>query len=286
MAARRLASRPRLSRCCGTAPYDGPGSTLLPPLARLGLDLTFWRNWMVYTSLSQPPFLSEEFPSASQRVVLPREQCVEWCPPSDAAPGPSAAVESPHQPGLWLLRGALSSEQCGAVRAAVRALTRDHAVQGCDGVPVRAPCSPLAFGSGDPPAAQPAWEWFEYWPARCMVPLQPAAGVDRSFAQDELAALQSHNCTDAREWPALRELPAAGGRALRLLERMPVEAIAPFATRAALFVQLQALQRGAIVGAHVDEPGVGGEAIATAVIAGASEVRVGRQAGRGREGGK
>jgi len=37
----------------------------------------------------------------------------------------------------------------------------------------------------------------------------------------------------------------------------------------------QALQRGAIIHAHVDEPGVGGEAIATAVIAGASEVRVG-----------
>ena len=32
--------------------------------------------------------------------------------------------------------------------------------------------------------------------------------------------------------------------------------------------------RGAIIHAHVDEPGVGGEAIATAVIAGASEVRL------------
>ena len=232
----------RLSRCCSTVAYHAPGSTLLPPLARLGLDLTFWRNKMVYTSLTQPPFLSEEFPSASSeaRVVPPREHCVEWCPPSDAAPGLSAAVESPHQPGLWLLRGALTVEQCGAVAASVRALTRDDAVQGCDGVPVRAPCSPLAFGPGEPPPAQPAWEWFEYWPARCMVPLQPAAGVDGIFARDELAVLQSHNCTDAREWPSLQEVPGAGGDALRLLERMPQEAIAPFATRPALFVQLQA----------------------------------------------
>ena len=232
----------RLSRCCSTVAYHAPGSTLVPPLARLGVDLTFWRNKMVYTSLTQPPFLSEEFPSASSeaRVVPPREHCVEWCPPSDAAPGLSAAVESPHQPGLWLLRGALTVEQCGAVAASVRALTRDDAVQGCDGVPVRAPCSPLAFGPGEPPPAQPAWEWFEYWPARCMVPLQPAAGVDGIFARDELAVLQSHNCTDAREWPSLQEVPGAGGDALRLLERMPQEAIAPFATRPALFVQLQA----------------------------------------------
>ena len=48
---------------------------------------------------------------------------------------------------------------------------------------------------------------------------------------------------------------------------------APYPSRT--HVPRQALQRGAIIHAHVDEPGVGGEAIATAVIAGASEVRVG-----------
>ena len=40
-------------------------------------------------------------------------------------------------------------------------------------------------------------------------------------------------------------------------------------------MQLQALERGAVIAAHVDEPGVGGRAIATTVIAGASDVRVG-----------
>jgi len=240
MAATRL--RPRLARGCSSVAYHAPGSTLLPPLARLGLDLTFWRNKMIYTSLTQPPFLSEEFPTASARSVPPRDHCVEWCPPSDGSPGPSAAVESPHQPGLWLLRGALTAEQCQSVAASVRALTRDDAVQGYDGVPMRAPCSPFAFGPGEPPRAQPAWEWFEYWPARCMVPLQPVAGVDGRFAREELAVLQSHNCTDAREWPLLRELPGAGGEALRLLERTPLQMVAPFATRAALFVQLQAPQ--------------------------------------------
>ena len=44
------------------------------------------------------------------------------------------------------------------------------------------------------------------WPARFMVPLQPAAGVDVGFAQRWLAGLQSHNCTDAREWPMLIRL--------------------------------------------------------------------------------
>ena len=48
---------------------------------------------------------------------------------------------------------------------------------------------------------------------------------------------------------------------------------APYPSRT--HVPRQTLQRGAIIHAHVDEPGVGGEAIATAVIAGASEVRVG-----------
>ena len=199
---RRVRLLPHLSRRCSTVAYDGPGSTLLPPLARLGLDLTFWRNWIVYTSLTQPPFLSEEFPSASQSAVLPREQCVEWCPPKDAAPGPSAAVESPHQPGLWLLRGALTTEQCAAVAASVRALTRNHAVQGCDGVPVRAPCSPLAFGPGDPPPAQPAWEWFEYWPARCMVPLQPQQRVSKHLVPTR--HFEAHP-------PALKPHPLANG---------------------------------------------------------------------------
>ena len=64
--------RPRLARCCSSVAYHAPGSTLLPPLARLGLYLTFWRNKLIYTSLTQPPFLSEEFPTASARSVPPR----------------------------------------------------------------------------------------------------------------------------------------------------------------------------------------------------------------------
>ena len=94
-----------------------------------------------------------------------------------------------------------------------------------------------------------------------MLPLQPGGGVDPAFAANELAALHSHNCP-TRAWPALD--------ALRALERIPLERIAPFAGRPPLFVQLQALERGAVIAAHVDEPGVGGRAIATTVIAGAS----------------
>ena len=44
-------------------------------------------------------------------------------------------------------------------------------------------------------------------------------------------------------------------------------------TTAPLFMQLQSLERGAVIGAHVDEHDVGGRAIATTVIrGGVSEV--------------
>ena len=157
---------PRQSRRCSSAAtaaasWSGPGPSLVPPLARLGVDLTYWRNRMVYTSLTQPPFLSEEFPTASQGVVLPREQCVGWDPPASGTP-----VESEHQPGLWLLRGALSTAQCRAVAGAVRTLTREHAVQGDGGVPVRPPCSPFAFGpeGTERRTASAEWEWFKCTP--------------------------------------------------------------------------------------------------------------------------
>ena len=49
-----------------------------------------------------------------------------------------------------------------------------------------------------------------------------------------------------------------------------------FGGRAPLFLQLQSLQRGASIGAHVDEHDVGGRAIMTAVVAGGGgDVRVG-----------
>ena len=245
---------------------------------RLGLDAGYIRNWLVYTSLQQPTFLSEEFPSPNQRAVLPRDQCLRW-----REPEPPRPVEHPHQPGLWLLRGVLSPERCAAVASAVWTLTGGNAVMGHGGVPVRSPCEPAAFERAAAPAST-TFEWFEYWPARYMVPLQPEAGVDAAFAANELAGLHSHNCTDAREWPLLGEVPGEGGEALRLLERTPAERIGAFASRPPLFVQLQALQRGAVIGAHVDEPGVGGRAIATTVIAGASEVRVGGVAFVVREG--
>jgi hypothetical protein len=55
---------------------------------------------------------------------------------------------------------------------------------------------------------------------------------------------------------------------------MPGEAMpAAFGGRPPLFIQLQSLERGAVIGAHVDEHDVGGRAIATTVIrGGVSEV--------------
>ena len=110
-----------------------------------------------------------------------------------------------------------------------------------------------------------------------MLPLQPAMNpLDDGFRRGPLRALRSTNRTDAAGWPALGALAGAGGDALRALERAPPALLpAEFGARASLFVQLQGVAAGAAVTAHVDPPGVGGAAIATAVVAGASEVRVG-----------
>ena len=97
---------------------DGPGEAtrglLAALLAHAGVDLPYVKNRLIYTSLTQPLLLSEEFPSATQRVVYPRDQCLDWPAAAEAAAA-MAPVEHPDQPGLWLLRGALSTAECAAV---------------------------------------------------------------------------------------------------------------------------------------------------------------------------
>lgn len=221
--------------------------------------------------MSQPTFIGEEFPSAGDPVVIHPEQCLGW---HEADAG--VCHQHPFQPGLWLLRNALSDKQCEGIAAAVKRITNDHAIQGERGIPIRGPVNPVLLNTAVIPAPAKNWEWYEYGPARWMLPLQPTAGVDSAFALDSLSGLRSHNCTDARGWPSLANVGGSGGDALRYLEALPGLRIPEaFEGRQALFLQVQALQRGAEVGAHIDQHGVGGRAIATAVIYGESVVRVG-----------
>jgi len=236
-------------------------------------DYTYVRNRLVYLSLQQPAFIGEELPeSGERREIYPRDQCIPW--DLSALPQGRASL-NPHQPGLWAVPGALSPAECTSIVAAITSLTAGDAVQGVNGVPVRGPAAkplPQNVAMSD---ASSVWEWFEYGHARRMVPLQPSCGINTSFALGPLSLLQSHNSTDARCWPLLASIPGDGGEALRAVERLPLELIPDISGRPPLFLQLQALQRGACVGAHVDEADVGGRAIATVVIYGGSEVRVG-----------
>lgn len=237
------------------------------------VDPTYLRNRLVCISLSQSSFIGEEFQTDPSGLppVFPRDQCERW--DVDALRG--AAAQHPHQRGLWIFPGALSPDACADITSAVERLTGGHRVQGEQGVPVRAAAEKPPPAA--PPAEEAAWEWLSYGHARWMVPLQPAGGVCDAFARGPLSELHSHGCTDARSWPSLGSLGCGGGEALRALEGLPASAMADgFRGRPPLFLQLQRLQRGASIGAHVDQHQQGGRAIMTAVVSGGgSDVRVG-----------
>ena len=247
-------------------------SRLASWLQRQG-DLQYLKNRLIYLSLSQPSFIGEMFPSSDVHAVFPQDQCISW----DLSSLPQGSpTQHPWQPGLWAIPGALSASETDAISSTITHLTNGNRIQGGDGVPVRGPVLQPIDETAAAPSASIDWEWYSYGPARTMVPLQPIAGICDAFAIGPLSTLKSHNSTDARSWPRLTDLACSGGAALRRLEALPVEAIpSAFAGRPPLFLQVQGLERGAHIGAHIDQPDVGGRTIATAVITGGAMVRVG-----------
>ena len=239
--------------------------------AALRSDPTYVFNRLACLSNAQPALLSEEFAAGpADNHIYPREECVRW--ELSALPQREAS-QHPIQKGLWALPGALSESSCAQIVAEVASLTSNDQVQGAEGVAVQASAvAPLPLIA---PVAAMAWAWFKYGTGRWMLPLQPSLGVCESFARGPLSTLRSHNSTDARRWPRLSS--SVGGDALRALEALPSECMpSAFSERASLFLQVQRLQRGASIGAHVDEHDVGGRAIMTAVVSGGGgDVRVG-----------
>ena len=236
-------------------------------------ELVYVRNRLVSLSNTQPTLIGEEFPSASNgAAVFPRDMCEEW---DVGLLEPGVPAAHPDQDGLWFIPALLSQSEREGVVGSVSWLTEGDATQGKNGTPVQARCAPAAVAAAASTTPRATWGWFEYEPARWMVPLQPVGGVNTEFALGPLATLRSHGSTDARTWPLLSQVGGSGGAALRRCESTPLELIDSFANRPPLFMQVQALQRGAAVGAHVDEADVGGRCIATTVIYGESVVRVG-----------
>jgi len=242
------------------------------------------KNRAISVSLAQGAFLGEEFPSdpSGRPPVFPQDQCEQW----DLKSLPQGQASAhPVQPGLFVVPGALTPDECAAISSAVAKLTGEHGIQGEEGVAVHPPAAqPVDLAVA--PDSKSVWEWFAYGHARWMVPLQPNRGVCDHFAVGPLSSLRSHNCTDARAWPRMSAIDGTGGEILRKLEALP-SLLMPeaFGGRPPLFLQVQSLERGAAIGGHVDEHDVGGRAIATAVVSGGGgEVRVGGVAFHLREG--
>ena len=254
------------SRGAGQPPFGSSGS------------ITYHLNNLAYTSLSQPAFMSDEFVVSAEdgRPVYPQDQCETW---DTRELRPGEATEHPVVPGLFFIRAALSSKQCSEALHIIDGLTNGGAIQGKNGAALQPSVADEVEKEEEEQQQKEAralkiWEWFEYERARWMVPLQPSSGVSPSFAP-VLRTLHSHGCTDPTTWPLLSALEGGGGAALRRIEGLPLSRVAAFAGRPALFMQVQALECGAPITAHVDEAEVGGRAIATAVLQGSSEVRVG-----------
>jgi len=130
-----------------------------------------------------------------------------------------------------------------------------------------------------------AVDWFEYHKGRRMFPFQPYPRVDPVLADGVLSTLESQNKKHPSTWPLLKEwrddagsvtASRGAGALIRLQTFLESGGLAPEAkNEPCLFIQIQHVERGSQVGAHVDDIAKGGKVIATCVIAGSNDIRVG-----------
>lgn len=136
-------------------------------------------------------------------------------------------------------------------------------------------------------AASTKHDWFTYHMGRDMMPInsvqRPQDAARSSDLQKLLLSLQSANNTDPVTWPYLEEWcePAytecSGAQSLALVQqRIQNGELLPTAfNEPCLFIQIQNVIRGGVVGSHIDPLVKGGKCIATLIINGITDVRVG-----------
>ncbi|CAE7310561.1 unnamed protein product [Symbiodinium natans] len=162
---------------------------------------------------------------------------------------------NPSIQGLWLLRGCMTEDALAKVRALIRSLHE-----------------------GSRP-------WHGYEMGRCMMPLHADPALEDATLQTVTADLDVFGSPGSRgalpqQWPrlaALRASQAPGAEELWHLQKLAPQLIEDFGDRRCLFVQAQALEAGAEVSPHRDALPSGGDLIATVVLEGSSDVRVGSQ---------
>eukprot|EP00434_Breviolum_minutum_P038985 symbB.v1.2.034597.t1/scaffold4494.1/size38952/2 len=135
--------------------------------------------------------------------------------------------------------------------------------------------------------------WYGYELGRFMLPLHAEPSLDEGtpgsgrYGTHLVEGLDVFGARAAERWPRLRELRNSGVEGAEemyhLQELMP-QRLPAFAGQRCLFIQLQLLEMGAEVTPHRDALPYGGDLIATVVLKGSSEVRVGHQTFRVEEG--
>lgn len=203
--------------------------------------LRYLRNGAFYGAVRRPPTALEL-----------QQPCVEW----DVSRLPfGVAAQHAEMRGLWLVRRCMGAEQIARIRDFFYAVD----------------------SSG-------RFRWHCYEPGRLMMPLHASPALDAETTRRVIQGIEvfgapgSPGDDPVGGWPRLAELlaeDAAGARELMALQRVPQEAFGDFAGQPCLFLQGQALERGAEVTPHRDALPYGGDMIATLVVEGANEVRVG-----------
>jgi hypothetical protein len=217
---------------------------------------TFVRNRAAYLLAEHPP-LDDVYTDADIRgnIIDQRPLPTRW-----NVENLEGTVACPEVKGLFLHRGFIHSEDLQHVEQFVMQASFHHG-------------------------------WFTYHKGRDMMPvnsIQRTEDKDRSKdLRRLLLSLQSTNNTDPATWPCLKmwsghhakQTPSAASGAevlSKVQRRIQAGELLPRAqNEPCLFVQIQNVIRGGVVGSHIDPVVKGGKVIATLIVNGVTDVRVG-----------
>lgn len=218
-------------------------------------DLTYLKNRALYLLASNPPVDDGYY--AEENIVLDQRPPPQRWDVSQL----SGTVACPSEKGLFLHRQFVNHVDLQHIESFVKAAAKRRS-------------------------------WFTYHVGRDMMPVnsiqRPQDAVHAQKLRSLLLSLKSANNTDPKTWTDLGEwcdettgetsLPAvAGARVLASVqERIQKGSLLPAAVdEPCLFVQMQNVVRGGVVGSHIDNLVKGGKCICTLIVNGTTDVRVG-----------
>ena len=217
-------------------------------------DSTYLKNRALYLLASNPPL--DDSHSEDNTVLDQRPPPLRW-----DVNQLSGTVACPTEEGLFLHRKCINPVELQHIESFVAAAAKKQA-------------------------------WFTYCTGRDMMPVnsiqRPQDATQAPKLQSLLLSLQSANNTDPTTWNDLEEwcdettsseisLPASGARVLATVQkRIQQGTLLPAAVdEPCLFIQIQNVVRGGVVGSHIDPLVKGGKCISTLIINGTTDVRVG-----------